>query len=44
MTVVDWWGVTDRLPNALFIREVDRDGLFRLLSTRIASLDHGAAS
>lgn len=43
MTVVDWWGVTGRPPNALFIREVDRDGLFRLLSTRIASLDRNPA-
>lgn len=43
MTVVDWWGVTDRSPNALFIREVDRDGLFRLLSARIATLDRSPA-
>ncbi|MDN5567338.1 MAG: nucleoside hydrolase [Paracoccus sp. (in: a-proteobacteria)] len=38
MTVADWWGVTDRTPNALFLREVDRDGLFDLLSDRIARL------
>lgn len=38
MTVADWWGVTDRRPNALFIRDVDRDGLFRLLSERIGRL------
>lgn len=38
MTVADWWGVTDRAPNALFIREVDRDGMFALLTERIARL------
>ena len=38
MTVADWWGVTDRPKNALFIRDVDRDGLFALLSERIALL------
>jgi len=38
MTVADWWKVTDREPNALFLREVDRDGLFALLSDRIARL------
>lgn len=39
MTVVDWWGVTGRPANALFLRGLDRDGLFRLLSNRLASLD-----
>jgi len=43
MTVVDWWAVTDRPSNALFIRDLDRDGLFRLLSTRLASLDRNPA-
>lgn len=38
MTVADWWGVTDRAPNAMFIRDVDRDGLFALLSERIGRL------
>ncbi|PHP26747.1 nucleoside hydrolase [Limimaricola cinnabarinus] len=38
MTVADWWGVTDRAPNALFIGEVDRDGFFSLLSERIGQL------
>lgn len=38
MTVADWWRVSDRAPNALFLREVDRDGLFALLSDRIARL------
>lgn len=38
MTVADWWGVTDRAPNALFIGNVDADGFFALLTKRIARL------
>lgn len=38
MTVADWWRVTDRPANALFLGNVDRDGLFRLLSAQIAKL------
>jgi purine nucleosidase len=38
MTVADWWRVTDRAPNALFVGDVDADGLFALLSERIARL------
>ncbi|MGR3396009.1 MULTISPECIES: nucleoside hydrolase [Paracoccaceae] len=38
MTVADWWGVTDRPKNALFLGGVDRDGLFDLLSERIGRL------
>ena len=38
MTVADWWGVTDRPTNALFIRSVNRDALFELMSARIARL------
>ncbi|MEO1910399.1 MAG: nucleoside hydrolase [Paracoccus sp. (in: a-proteobacteria)] len=38
MTVADWWRVTDRAPNALFLRQVDRDALFDLLAERIARL------
>ena len=38
MTVADWWRVTDRAPNALFIGDVDTDGLFALLTERLASL------
>lgn len=38
MTVADWWGVTGREPNALFINDIDRDGFFDLLSERIATL------
>ena len=38
MTVADWWGVTDRTPNALFLGGVDADGVFALLTERIARL------
>ena len=39
MTVADWWGVTGREPNARFIRDIDREGFFTLLTERIATLD-----
>lgn len=38
MTVVDWWKVTDRKPNATFMRNVDADGFFALLTERLARL------
>ncbi|WP_065330022.1 nucleoside hydrolase [Tritonibacter mobilis] len=38
MTVADWWGVTDRLANALFIGDVDADGFFALLTERLGRL------
>ncbi|MCA0927284.1 nucleoside hydrolase [Ruegeria profundi] len=38
MTVADWWGVTDRPPNALFIGDIDADGFFDLLTERLARL------
>lgn len=38
MTVADWWRVTGREPNALFIGGVDRDGFYRLLTQRLAKL------
>ena len=38
MTVADWWRVTDRAPNALFIGDIDADGFFALLTERIARL------
>lgn len=38
MTVADWWGVTDRPANALFIGDVDADGFFALLTERLARL------
>jgi purine nucleosidase len=38
MTVADWWGVTDRMANALFIGDIDADGFFKLLTERLARL------
>ncbi len=38
MTVADWWGVTDRAANALFIGGIDADGFYALLTERIARL------
>lgn len=38
MTVADWWGVTQRPANALFVGSVDSDALFDLLTERIARL------
>ena len=38
MTVADWWGVTDRAPNASFIGDVDADGFYALLTERIGRL------
>lgn len=38
MTVADWWGVSDRRPNALFMGGIDADGFFDLLTERLARL------
>ena len=38
MTVADWWGVTDRPKNALFMGDIDADGFFALLKERVARL------
>ena len=38
MTVVDWWGVTDRKTNATVMRDVDADGFFGLLTERVGRL------
>jgi len=38
MSVVDWWRVTDRTPNALFLREVNVEGFYALLTERLARL------
>lgn len=36
--VVDWWGVTDRPRNARVLGHVDADGMFALLTERLATL------
>jgi purine nucleosidase len=38
MTVVDWWGVTGREPNATVLRDVDARGFFDLLFERLMRL------
>ncbi|MEM6407933.1 MAG: nucleoside hydrolase [Pseudomonadota bacterium] len=38
MTVADWWSVTDRKPNAMFIGDLDADVYFSLLVERIGKL------
>ena len=38
MTVADWWRVTDRKPNAMFMGDLDADGFFAMLTERLARL------
>ncbi|WP_322888844.1 MULTISPECIES: nucleoside hydrolase [unclassified Yoonia] len=38
MTVADWWGITDRPKNALFIGDIDAEGFYALLAERLARL------
>ena len=38
MSVVDWWSVSGRAPNALVLREIDSDGYFDLVIERMARL------
>lgn len=38
MTVADWWRVSDRPANAMFMGNLDADGFFALLTERIAAL------
>lgn len=38
MTVIDWWGVTERPANAMVMRDIDADGFFELLTERLARL------
>jgi len=38
MTVVDWWGVTNRPINATVMRQVDAKGFFKLLTQRLKTL------
>lgn len=38
MTVIDWWGVTDRAKNATVMRDIDADGFFALLTERLGRL------
>ena len=38
MTVIDWWGVTDRPKNTMVMRDIDSDGFFSLLTERLGRL------
>ncbi len=38
MTVADWWGVTDRPKNAMFMGDADAEGFFALLTERVRRL------
>ena len=38
MTVADWWRVTDRAPNAMFMGDVDADAFFAMMAERIGTL------
>ena len=38
MTVADWWRVTPREPNALFLRDIDAEGFYSLLTERLSRL------
>lgn len=38
MTVADWWRVTDRQPNAMFMGNLNAEGFFDLLTERLARL------
>jgi purine nucleosidase len=38
MTVADWWRVSGREPNALFMGDIDADGFYSLLTERIGRL------
>jgi purine nucleosidase len=38
MTVADWWRVTDRPANAMFMKDVDASGFYALLAARLARL------
>lgn len=38
MTVADWWRVTGRPANAMFMKDIAAEGFFELLATRLARL------
>jgi len=40
MTVADYWQVTDKPKNALWITDLDADGFFNLILQRLALLQH----
>lgn len=38
MTVADWWRITDRPKNAMFMKDIDAGGFYDLLANRLARL------
>ena len=38
MSVVDWWGVTDRQPNVNFLNRINAVGFFELIRNRLTHL------
>lgn len=38
MTVADWWGVSNRAPNATFMGDIDAEGFYALLTERLSRL------
>ena len=38
MTVADWWRVSGRAPNALFMGDIDAEGFYALLTARLGRL------
>ncbi|HPD91751.1 MAG: nucleoside hydrolase [Rhodobacter sp.] len=38
MTVADWWRVSGRAPNALFMGDIDAEGFYALLTERLGRL------
>ena len=38
MSVADWWRVSDRPANAMFMGDVNADGFFALLTERLGRL------
>ena len=39
MTVVDWWNVTDRLPNAYYINGVKENEFFETVLNNVLNLE-----
>ena len=39
MTVVDWWRVTNRKPNAYYINDVKVDKFFEIVLNKVLNLE-----
>lgn len=38
MTIVDWWKITNRTPNAIFINKINANGFFKLILERLSQI------